>query len=170
MENLFTFAFQQIQSPKIQSLGNQVLYQSTIANVLRQNVMGVNVDETPVAPVYMFHAANDEIIPYANAAALHSEWCADGASVQFVTVANGGHVTTEVIGFLGAYNFMNAAFAGTTAKACSQSTTLNDTLNPLALGLQLEPVLVQLLNALAIAGRQDVNIKNDLSKLNETVI
>jgi hypothetical protein len=33
----------------------------------------------------------------------------------------------------------------------------------------LEPVLVQLLNALAVAGRNDINIKNNLQTLNETV-
>jgi hypothetical protein len=30
-------------------------------------------------------------------------------------------------------------------------------------------VLVQLLNALAVAGRKDINIKNDITTLNETV-
>jgi hypothetical protein len=33
----------------------------------------------------------------------------------------------------------------------------------------LEPVAVQLLNALAIAGRKDINIENDIQTLNETV-
>ena len=105
----------------------------------------------------------------ANASTLYSDWCADGASVHFTTVANGGHATTEIIGFVGAFNFVKAAFTGTVASGCSTSTELADSLDPLALGVQLEPVIVQLLNALAVAGRNDINIKNNLQTLNETV-
>jgi pimeloyl-ACP methyl ester carboxylesterase len=169
VENLFTFAFGQIQSTDIQSLGNKVFFEPTIAGVLEKNVMGVNPNETPKAPVYMYHATNDEVIPYANASTLYSDWCADGASVHFTTVAAGGHATTEIIGFVGAFNFVKAAFAGTVASGCSASTELANTLDPLALGVQLEPVIVQLLNALAVAGRNDINIKNNLQTLNETV-
>ncbi|KAI5271562.1 LIP-domain-containing protein [Aureobasidium subglaciale] len=169
VENLFTFAFGQIQSTDFQSLGNKVFFEPTIADVLSKQVMGVNSNETPKAPVYLFHATNDEIIPYANASTLYDDWCADGASVHFATVANGGHATTEVIGFVGAFNFVKAAFAGTVASGCSKETTLNDTLDPVALGVQLEPVLVQLLNALAVAGRKDINIRNNIQTLNETV-
>ncbi|KAH0305056.1 LIP-domain-containing protein, partial [Aureobasidium melanogenum] len=169
VENLFTFAFQSVQSTRFQTLGNQVFYEPTIAEVLDQNVMGVNASETPKAPVYMYHATNDEIIPYANASTLYSDWCADGASVHFTTVAAGGHATTEIIGFVGAFNFVNSAFAGNITNGCSTSTELADSLNPLALGVQLEPVIVQLLNTLAVAGRKDINIKNNITTLNETV-
>ncbi|KAK5999353.1 hypothetical protein QM012_005571 [Aureobasidium pullulans] len=169
VENLFTFAFGQIQSTDVQTLGNKVFYEPTIAEVLEKCVMGVNSNETPKAPVYMYHATNDEIIPYANASTLYSDWCADDASVHFTTVANGGHATTEVIGFVGAFNFVNSAFAGNVSSGCSTSIELADSLNPLALGAQLEPVIVQLLNALAVAGRKDINIKNNLQTLNETV-
>jgi pimeloyl-ACP methyl ester carboxylesterase len=169
VENLFTFAFGQVQNTDFQTLGDKVFFEPTIASVLEQNVMGVNPNETPKAPVYMYHATNDEVIPYANASTLYSDWCADGASVHFTTIAAGGHATTEIIGFVGAFNFVKAAFAGTVASGCSMSTELSNTLDPLALGVQLEPVIVQLLNALAVAGRNDINIKNDLNTLNETV-
>ncbi|CAD0111530.1 unnamed protein product [Aureobasidium uvarum] len=169
VENLFTFAFQSVQSTNVQTLGDKVFYEPTIAGVLEKNVMGVNSDETPKAPVYMYHATNDEVIPYANATTLYSDWCADGASVHLTTIANGGHATTEIIGFVGAFNFVKAAFAGTVASGCSTSTELADTLDPLALGVSLEPVIVQLLNALAVAGRKDINIKNNIQTLNETV-
>jgi hypothetical protein len=160
VENLATFAYGQIQSTDIQILGNQVLMDPVFANVLAQNVMGVNSHETPKAPVYMYHAVPDEVIPYANASTLYSDWCADGASV---------HLTTEILGFVGAFKFVKAAFAGTVASGCSTSTDVASSLDLLALGLQLEPVAVQLLNALAIAGRKDINIENDIQTLNETV-
>ena len=168
VENLFTFAFQEVQSTKVQDLGDKVLYQPTIASVLARNIMGQRKDETPTAPVYMFHAPSDEIIPYANATTLRDEWCGYGASVEFVTVANGGHATTEVIGFPGAFDFVKAAFAGTTSSGCSQKTILDDSLSPVALGVSLEPIVVGLLNGLAIAGRKDANIISDPGNLNKT--
>lgn len=42
------------------------------------------------------------------------------------------------------------------------SAELANTLDPLALSVQLGPVIVQLLNVLAVAGRNDINIKNNL--------
>lgn len=168
VQNIVTFAFQEIQSTKVQKLGKQVLYEPTIASVLQRNVMGQRSDETPKAPVYMFHAPPDEIIPYANATTLRDEWCGYGASVEFVTVQNGGHATTEILGFPGAFNFVKAAFAGTAGSGCSSKTILDDSLSPLALGVSLEPILVGLLNGLAIAGRKDANIVRDTSNLNKT--
>jgi pimeloyl-ACP methyl ester carboxylesterase len=169
VENLLTFAFGQVQTTDFSTLGNRVFLESTLASVLGQNVMGVNASETPKAPVYLYHATNDEVIPYANASTLYSDWCADGASVHFTTFPAGGHATTEILGFVGAFNFVKAAFAGTVATGCSTSTDSASSLDLLALGLQLEPVLVLLLNALAVAGRNDINIKNNLQTLNETV-
>jgi hypothetical protein len=169
VQNIVTFAFQEVQSTKVQTLGRQVLYEPTIVSVLQRNIMGQRVSETPKVPVYMFHALQDEIIPYANATTLRDEWCSYGASVQFVTVQNGGHATTEVLGFPGAFNYVKAAFAGTAGSGCSEKTILDDTLNPLALGASLEPILVGLINGLAVAGRKDANIIRDTSTLNKTV-
>jgi pimeloyl-ACP methyl ester carboxylesterase len=168
VENIGTFAFQEIESTKVQTLGNQLFYEPTVASVLDRNIMGQRADETPKAPVYIFHAPQDEIIPYTNATTLRDEWCGYGASVQFVTVQNGGHATTEVLGFPGAFNFVKAAFAGTTGSGCSSKTILDDSLDPLALGASLEPILVGLLNGLAIAGRKDAKIIADPSQLNKT--
>lgn len=168
VQNIFTFAFQEVQSTKVQTLGDQVFYEPTISSVLTRNNMGLNSGETPTAPVYMFHAPDDEIIPYANATTLRDDWCGFGASVEFVTIAAGGHATTEVIGFPGAFKFVKDAFDGNVGGACSSETVLDETLNPLALGVSLEPILVQLLNALAIAGRKDANIISDVGNLNKT--
>ncbi|KAL1588621.1 hypothetical protein WHR41_02697 [Cladosporium halotolerans] len=168
VQNIFTFAFQEVQSTKVQTLGDQIFYEPTISSVLTRNNMGLNSGETPTAPVYMFHAPDDEIIPYANATTLRDDWCGFGASVEFVTIAAGGHATTEVIGFPGAFKFVKDAFDGNVGGACSSETVLDETLNPLALGLSLEPILVQLLNALAIAGRKDANIISDVGNLNKT--
>ena len=169
-ENTITFAFQSVQDVKVQNLGDQVFYDHTVASVLQRNIMGRTANETPTAPVYMFHGSADEIIPYANATTLRDDWCGYGASVQFVTFTNGGHATTEVIGFPGALKFVQAAFAGTVASGCSEKTSLDESLSPLALGVSLEPVLVQLLNTLSAAGKKDANIISDIDILRKTVL
>ncbi|KAF2160353.1 hypothetical protein M409DRAFT_70514 [Zasmidium cellare ATCC 36951] len=167
--NLLQFPFKSVQSIEFQTEGDRILYDPVLAYALDQQLMGRFSNETPTAPVYLFHATSDEIIPYANASTLYNEWCGYGASVDFVTYANGGHATTEVLGFPGAFEFVNSAFAGTVASGCSQQTKLDSTLNPIALGAQLEPILVALLNALAAAGTQDANIKADVSNFAKTI-
>ena len=156
--DLLNFANKSFQSTEYQSLGNGLFFDRTIAAVLEQNTLGVSHDQTPTAPVFMYHASQDEIIPYANASALATAWCNDGASVAFTTFGNGGHVTTEIVGLPDAVNFVSAAFAGTTAAGCSRSTELASTLNPLALGVEFEPILVALVGILAGAGEGDKNI------------
>jgi len=169
VEDLFNFTFQSILSPTFQTEGDRLLYNPTVAAVLDRNIMGIFANETPKAPIYLYHATQDEIIPYANASTLYTEWCQDGASVQFVTYGNGGHATTEIVGFSGAFEFVQNAFAGSVTKACSQQTKLNNTFDPLALGVELEPILVKLITALDIAGQGDSNIIADLQTLKTSV-
>ncbi|EMC95418.1 hypothetical protein BAUCODRAFT_35405 [Baudoinia panamericana UAMH 10762] len=164
VENLFTFEFKQIQVPSVQTLGTRLLHQPTIAAVLQDSITGLRVNETPIAPVYMYHAMQDEIIPYANASALGRTWCENGASVQFVSVANGGHATAGNLGFAGSLAFITAAFNDTTPKGCTQTTIDNNLLDLAVLGSELEPVLARMLEALAVVGRGDTNIKKDLSR------
>ena len=163
--DLLNFADKSIESTDFQSLGDRLWYDPTIASILLENTMGVNKNETPTAPVFMYHASQDEVVPYSNASALADAWCSDGASVKFTTFGNGGHVTTEVVAIVDALTFVGSAFAGTTAKGCSRNTELSSDLNPLALGIELEPVLVALLQVLLVAGEGDSNIMNNLQTL-----
>ena len=167
--NLFTVPFQQIQSHKFQTLGKDLFYEPTIAKVLEQCTMGQHRNETPTAPVYMYHAPHDEIIPYSNATTLRDTWCDAGASVHFANIESGGHATTEIIGFPGAFQFVKAAFAGSTGSGCSEEDILDEKLNVVALGASLEPILAGLANGIAVAGRKDENIMEDPSNLNKTI-
>ncbi|KXT06863.1 hypothetical protein AC578_7149 [Pseudocercospora eumusae] len=167
--DLFNFFEMSLLSTKIQSLGDRFYYQPDIAAVMVKQTMGVNKNETPIAPVYVYHASGDEIIPYSNATTLVNSWCSNGASVDFVTFGNGGHFTTEILGFIGAYKFVESAFAGTAAHGCTRSTTLNDTLDPLALGTNLEPILAKLIDALAALGRGDSNVLSNLHLKDATI-
>ncbi|KAK5686456.1 hypothetical protein LTS10_002574 [Elasticomyces elasticus] len=169
VRDIFAFSEQSILSTKFQTLGDQLLYEPTVAEVLADNVLGVNATEAPRAPVLLYHASQDEIIPYANAKETAADWCSQGSSVSFTTYAAGGHAGTEVSGFPEALTFVGNAFAGTVPAGCSSNTVLNDTLDPLALGLNLEPITTRLIDALAKIGENDSNIKADLNTLTKTV-
>lgn len=163
--DLLNFFDESILTTKFQSLGPALLYNPTIVAVLTQNILGINKAETPKVPVLLYHASQDEIIPYANASTLSKTWCANGASVQFSTFASGGHFTTELLGVPNAVKFTQAAFAGTLAQGCSSNTVLSNTLDPVALGADLEPTLTRLLQVLVDLGDKDANVKNNLSTL-----
>ena len=167
--DLINFPEKSVKSTDFQSLGDRLWYDPVVAAILEQNTMGVNKDETPTAPEFMYHVSQDEIVPYTNATALAEAWCNYGASVKFTTYGNGGHVTTEVVAIVDALNFVSSAFAGTTASGCSSNTELNSLLNPIALGIELEPVLTALTEVLLLAGKGDSNIVNSLEALSSTV-
>jgi len=168
-EVLLVFPGGSILSTGFQSEGRGLLYDPVVRPILQQCTLGVNRNETPTAPIYMFHASQDEVIPYDDAITLRNSWCNDGASVEFVTYANGGHLTTEALGFVGAYQFVNNAFAGTVKPGCSSKTVLDNTLDPIALGAELEPVIAGLLTTLLKLGNMDSNAKNNLTILKESV-
>lgn len=167
--DLLAFPEQSVLSTKVQSLGPDLLYNPVVAAVLQKNTMGVYKNETPTAPVFMYHASNDEVVPYAPASTLADAWCNNGASVKFTTFANGGHITTEVVAIIDALQFVGNAFAGKVPGGCSRNTELSSTLNPIALGVALEPLLIKLVEVLATAGKNDANIMNNLSTFGKTV-
>ncbi|CAL5867108.1 uncharacterized protein PFLUO_LOCUS1320 [Penicillium psychrofluorescens] len=167
--DLLEFPEMSLLSTSIQTLGAGLIRQPTVASVLNQNIMGLYKNQTPTAPVFIYHAAQDEIIPYADASTLVDSWCSYGASVNFTTYGNGGHVTTEIVGLPDAVQFVEAAFAGEATSGCHRNTELNNTLNPIALGVELEPILSELINALAIAGKNDENIIQNLNVLKNSI-
>lgn len=77
--DIFAFAGQSILSTKFSSLGDRLLYTPPVSTILEQTIMGAYKNETPTAPVFMFHSLPDEVIPYSNASNLADTWCADGA-------------------------------------------------------------------------------------------
>lgn len=167
--DLISFFEKSLFSTDVQSLGSGILEEPTIADIMSNNVMGVNHSATPEAPVFLYHATQDEIIPYANASTLYDSWCDDGANVKFTTFGGGGHLTTEIIGLPNVIDFVQAAFNGSTATGCSKDSELTSELDPLALGLDLEPILVQLIEVLTLAGNEDENIRKNVNVLNRTI-
>ncbi|KAF7975700.1 hypothetical protein HWV62_8823 [Athelia sp. TMB] len=116
IDDLLGFAGVKIESTQYQSLGAQLLYDPTVAAILVQGTMGINANETPKAPVYMYHSSSDEVIPYASAVKTANAWCAFGASVEFVTETGGtGHLTTEPALIQNATDWLDLRLDGTPA-------------------------------------------------------
>ncbi|KAJ5216136.1 uncharacterized protein N7498_002543 [Penicillium cinerascens] len=169
VDDLVSFAGQSVFSTSFQTLGDGLLYNPTVHSVMIQNTMGANEAETPTAPVFVYHASQDEIIPYADVVTLVNAWCNYGASVKFTTFANGGHATTEVVALPDAIEFVKSAFAGTTQSGCSRNTELKSILNPIALGVELEPIVAKLIDVVLKLGAEDDNVLQDLEVLYDSI-
>lgn len=158
------FAFQKISDTKFQKLGDRFLYDPRVSALVNNQTMGVNPAQRPSKPILLYHSQNDEIIPFGPAEKLADSWCSQGSAVQFVNLANGGHVTGEIAGVVLGNQFVNDVFAGKVpTTGCSKKTELSSILNPLALGAALEPILFQLIGLLGEAGENDKNIKSNPS-------
>lgn len=167
--NLAKFSQLSLFSDEFQTMGPGLLDDPIVKATLAKNVMGVNKEETPTAPVFAYHAKDDEVIPHSHAAATVDSWCDYGADVKFTTFAHGGHITTEVVALPDVLNFVDDAFSGNTESGCSRNTELKSDLDPIALGVQLEPILTRLIDVLAKLGKNDENAKDNLDVLSDTV-
>ncbi|KZP05168.1 LIP-domain-containing protein [Athelia psychrophila] len=122
--DLVTFLLEDFETTVYQNLGDQLLYDPTIAAALANGTMGINADETPKAPVYMYHGKSDEVIPYDSALKAANAWCAFGASVEFVTGTGGtGHLGTEAALISNATSWLDLRLSGIPpATGCSNAS------------------------------------------------
>jgi acetyl esterase/lipase len=159
--DLLRFMGQNLRDTTFQSLGKELLWHPDVAAVLHECTIGLDPVETPIAPTFVYHAIRDEIIPYSNASSMVDRWCDAGADVKFTTYAAGGHATTLVLALPAIVKFTEDAFAGTLGySGCTANTDLTNSLDPLALGVDLEPILVELVNELIAAGEADELLLN----------
>jgi hypothetical protein len=73
---------------------------------------------TPSAPVYLYHAILDELIPIADVDVLYSQWCAGGGNVTYHRDPASDHITLLVTGAPAALSFLEARFAGIPVRGC----------------------------------------------------
>lgn len=142
--------FIKFASTKYFTSGDQILYDPRIASVLQENTMGLRKNEVPKVPMFIYHAKHDEIIPYSDANRLVDMYCSNGATVHFTTYAGGGHITTEAAATVQLADFVSGTFNGsiTADGTCIRDAVNNATLDPMALGLDLEPILLSLISSL----------------------
>jgi hypothetical protein len=67
---------------------------------------------TPTAPIYDYHAVNDQLAPIGPARALMRRYCQDGVRVQAVEDPVAEHISLIATGSLGAIDYLNDRFAG----------------------------------------------------------
>lgn len=77
--------------------------------VLEANRLG---DEAPQAPVLLYHAALDELIPVGVARELAADYCAQGVDVSYVESPHDEHVSGAVTGAPLAVAYLGDRFAG----------------------------------------------------------
>lgn len=111
-----------------QGLG--ILSNSVLQGVLARESLLMNVSSQPVAvptfPRYQYHGSIDEVVPYGIESAYVAQQCSSkqGADITFNTFKGLNHEQTLVAGLVGALQFIQQSFKGTTPKIlCGSGVT-----------------------------------------------
>ncbi|WFD01332.1 hypothetical protein MYAM1_004094 [Malassezia yamatoensis] len=115
--------------------GSDLLTDPVIRSVIADVVMGYKASETPTAPVYMFHAQHDEIVPFKDALKTGQDWADNGADVYFqqFTDLTVGHLFTEISNIPNILFFARDRFNGTDfPKGYTRKYSPNGLSDPLA--------------------------------------
>lgn len=153
--NVVSWPFQSTLSSKFSSAGTNLLRVEPVASVLKQCVLGVDKELTPSAPMPLVHSQHNKLVLVQPFEFTRDAWCANGADISWLNMANGGHVTGAVVPLPQVLEFVHNAFSGTIAKGCSQKTILANKLDPLAFGVALEPVAIAIINWFGKMGADD---------------
>lgn len=95
-----------------QLAASTTLWTSAAAHqVLRENSLRYFRD-IPTAPLYLWHGTLDGLTPYDSVAEVAHRYCAAGARVTFVPYEISEHVSTAVVGFPDAYEYVAARLRG----------------------------------------------------------
>lgn len=141
---LVKYPFKNLLTKEYTSLGDQLLVTGEVKQVLDQQIMGIQKEETPDTPVLMAHGVGDEIAPYKSAYKTYQEWCKNGAQVEFMTFKNplAGHFSTQLTSMAPTFAWIRDRLEGKPAKSgCSESSTMAVLVNPDYLGQQFKDVL-----------------------------
>ncbi|KAL3457034.1 secretory lipase-domain-containing protein [Aspergillus heterothallicus] len=163
--SLINFRNQSIFNTTFQALGPNFTHEPTFKSIMADNLLGVDPDEAPIAPVFAYHAALDDVIPYSDANIMVDSWCSYGATVSFTTYTSGGHVATELHGVPDAVRWVDRAFDGDVGTGCTTNTKSVNSLNIESIGEGFEPIMEALGNVLGVVGIEDENVKKDVSVL-----
>lgn len=111
--------------------GAHLLEVPVVKEILSNLTLGVDPSLTPKAPVFMYHARNDEVLPYRDALKSAQLWAQHGANVLFHTdtLPTLGHATTELANLPNLLFFIEDRFAD---KPFAEGLQHEYVLNPLA--------------------------------------
>jgi hypothetical protein len=91
----------------------QTLSQDTLSQLVLHVL--ARVENAPRIPLYLYHAVNDDIVPYPPAAVMADRYCAKGATIEFVSDVNPStqHLTMELLHFPAVIDWLEGRFDGT---------------------------------------------------------
>lgn len=109
--------------------GDKLLDDPYLQKVFAQNKMG-NFGTSKV-PTYMYHAINDELLPFQNTQDLYEKYCSAGANIQFSKEAFGEHIIVALNGAAGALGYLIDRMDGKAAPVgCHSKTVVSSGLEP----------------------------------------
>lgn len=108
------YMFKSIYNGELQDAGAEIFEGEEVKKALRETHMGRENGPVPNAPVFMYHAKNDEVVPYKAARETAEMWCKKGAEVHMETYTHieHGHFTTEITGGMPAQRFVKERLEG----------------------------------------------------------
>ncbi|KAL4399738.1 triglyceride lipase [Malassezia pachydermatis] len=124
--------------------GAAVFRDPIVQEIFDESIMGAKKEETPTAPLFIYHAEHDEIIPVRDIEKTVDAWCANGANIKYTNYNNGilDHETLEVLGIGKAVQFIDAQMDGNSlAPGCQKTTSNSVAFEPGVLGSDLEDVM-----------------------------
>lgn len=108
--------FQSVKLPsdKFFKLGGVLFLEPAFLKVFDTLVMGSKREETPVAPVLMYHAFDDATVPYGPASHTAKQWAEHGGNVTFVSDIGkkASHASEELKTLPGVLAFTENRFKG----------------------------------------------------------
>jgi hypothetical protein len=109
-DSLTTFAFTDLNTYlKPGHTLQQFEAMPSVRRVLAQNQLAAQA--APRVPIFQYHAAGDEIVPLAQAQALHRRWCAEGVQTR-LDLYPAEHITGSSEGAAAAVEWIGTGFAG----------------------------------------------------------
>lgn len=102
--------------------GDKLLDDPYMQKIFAQNKMG-NLGISKV-PTYMYHAINDELLPFQNTQDLYEKYCSAGANIQFSKEAFGEHIIVALTGAAGALGYLIDRMDGKAAPVGCHSKTV----------------------------------------------
>ncbi|KAJ9100464.1 hypothetical protein QFC21_003502 [Naganishia friedmannii] len=128
--NILAYSNQDVLSTKYFTSGATTLTDPIIQRTLSDLVLGAQVADTPRVPLYVYHAVNDDIVPYPPASVMANSYCSNGATIEFVSdvIPSTQHFTMELLHFPKVIDWLKGRFDGTINPSGCKFTSISQTL------------------------------------------
>lgn len=141
---LLKYPFSNIFDEGWTTKGKDVFNSPVVQNVLKELTMGYHKAETPTAPLHIYHAEHDEIIPVKDIEKTVDSWCRNGAQIHYTNYENEflDHETLEMLGIGASVIFIDDRMNGIPmSKSCVRDLSDSATFDPNVLGADLKTVM-----------------------------